>query len=115
MIGDTMTFETYLRQEIERGSITIPVVIAKSIAEYLEEKRDCVPVVHGHWVEREEDGDRIVHCSECFDEYTEDLELASWVKHYFKFCPNCGAKMDEEPTQTQHVQGVGSVGSVEEG
>lgn len=56
---------------------------------------DVQPVRHGHWIEETIDDDNYVYCSECHDEYIEeDLRLGSWVKQYFKYCPNCGASMD---------------------
>ena len=61
----------------------------------VKEQPTIYPVKHGRWIETEEDGDKVVHCSVCSDEYIEVLELASWVKKYFYYCPNCGAKMDE--------------------
>ena len=49
-------------------------------------------VKHGHWIDIEIDwDDYYVACSVCGEEYVED----EWVKQYFHYCPNCGAKMDE--------------------
>jgi hypothetical protein len=52
----------------------------------------------GKWIEVERGDDPYVVCSECGDDYTNDdpLELATWVKHYFHYCPNCGAYMGGE-------------------
>ena len=47
---------------------------------------DVVPVVHGEWIEYSCDPN-IITCSEC-DWGTSPEEKG------FKFCPNCGAKMD---------------------
>ena len=51
---------------------------------------DVAPVQHGHWVV---DGVYVV-CSVC-----NRITLSPIVKMLptFKYCPNCGAKMDEEP------------------
>ena len=46
---------------------------------------DVAPVVHGHWVYGEFD---IPHCSECGNDV-----MPNMISPY---CPNCGAKMDEE-------------------
>lgn len=46
---------------------------------------DAVPVVHGHWITNE-DGDSC--CSVCGDQLSGELNP-------FKYCPFCGAKMDE--------------------
>lgn len=46
---------------------------------------DVAPVVHGKWVYGEFD---IPHCSECGNDV-----MPNMISPY---CPNCGAKMDEE-------------------
>ena len=46
---------------------------------------DVAPVVHGRWVYGEFD---IPHCSECGNDV-----MPNMISPY---CPNCGAKMDEE-------------------
>lgn len=43
------------------------------------------PVRHGKWIDK----DSIFECSECH--YSFDHE---GYKHFFNFCPCCGAKMD---------------------
>ena len=55
---------------------------------------DVAPVVHGRWVDRIVDENEVIqpwmkryYCSEC-------LECGN--QSWFKFCPNCGAKMDLE-------------------
>lgn len=54
---------------------------------------DVAPVVHGHWRKSKEGvcGDYLFVCSACGADY---WESPSYYKqaHY---CPNCGAKMDE--------------------
>lgn len=53
---------------------------------------DVAPVRHGRWVDRIVDENEVIqqwmkryYCSECLEDGSQ-----SW----FKFCPNCGAKMD---------------------
>lgn len=79
-------------------SLNLPRDDYKGIIEYIEDAPtvDAEPVRHGEWLEREDDYDWYVFCSECGDEYVEDkgLGLASYVKQYFNYCPCCGAKMD---------------------
>lgn len=56
---------------------------------------DAEPVVHGHWV-KDHDTKHLLwfcKCSACDREITKDL-LGRWP--LTKYCPNCGAKMDEE-------------------
>ena len=50
---------------------------------------DAELVRHGHWVE--EIG--MFLCSECGDAWGTEMEE---MVRSFKYCPNCGAKMDEE-------------------
>lgn len=53
---------------------------------------DAVPVVHGRW-EEADDGDGKV-CSTCGEDFC-DIVMGCNV-HEWKYCPNCGAKMDGE-------------------
>lgn len=51
---------------------------------------DVAPVRHGRWIEDNPHCDGLRSkwiCSECGEDDGEE---------YFKYCPNCGAKMDEE-------------------
>lgn len=47
---------------------------------------DVAPVRHGHWVVIDAEEPRRYGCSEC--------KRLSW--HMENYCPNCGAKMDED-------------------
>ena len=52
---------------------------------------DAEPVRHGKWIlEREPDGTPYCfHCSVCDDDFRH-----TGIKTKYKYCPNCGAKMD---------------------
>ena len=57
---------------------------------------DAEPVRHGHWLAVKGWDDVIgeldnAECSVCHE--TQEGEY--WAKTYYKYCPNCGAKMDE--------------------
>ena len=57
---------------------------------------DAEPVRHGHWLSVKGWDDELgeldsAECSVCHDK--QDSEY--WVKTYYHYCPNCGAKMDE--------------------
>lgn len=50
---------------------------------------DVVPVVHSHWEHKiRDDGENIGICHNC--KYP-----VNWFWGQTKYCPNCGAKMDE--------------------
>lgn len=52
---------------------------------------DAVEMVHGHWVS--DKADILFHCSVCETQVSTDWDYddLSW-----NYCPNCGAKMDQE-------------------
>ena len=63
-----------------------------------EPTADVAPVIHAHWAKRE-DGD--FECSHCkrraLAAPTRNIEIApSVIANWFKYCFECGAKMDEE-------------------
>jgi len=66
--------------DIEMNLLAIPTV-------------DAVPVVHGEWIPKEKTDTPYgleMECAKCgFSVIVNDAL-------YFKFCPNCGARMDEE-------------------
>lgn len=68
---------------LPNGDIAIPIIDIEHAPTI-----DAAPVKHGRWVQ-EEDRDNHWHCSNC---------IVVWgVTHRaFKYCPNCGAKMDLE-------------------
>ena len=47
---------------------------------------DVAPVVHGHWI----------ICSDGYYPYCSVCKCEPKGREMTKFCPNCGAKMDEE-------------------
>ena len=53
---------------------------------------DAVPVVHGRWIEKPnpwgQDGSHSYDCSICG-------ERTCVLGHKLRYCPHCGAKMDE--------------------
>ncbi|MCI5904584.1 MAG: hypothetical protein MRZ61_05530 [Oscillospiraceae bacterium] len=51
---------------------------------------DVEPVRHGHWVEE----DTAITCPICTRSYDTDFEIKRSVVLRFKYCPECGAKMD---------------------
>ena len=61
---------------------------------------NVAPVVHGRWREDTDpaDGDlRCTHCRAAWPKFVQDqiAEQGIWtLQTLFKFCPNCGCKMD---------------------
>ena len=56
---------------------------------------DAAPVVHGRWIEIEDSwGDCHYQCTECGEEW--NLDAGTPAENNMNYCPNCGAKMDEE-------------------
>ena len=58
---------------------------------------DVAPVVHGKWEKSEDDycGLNIIKCSLCREEWCFEVE-DDVIDLNYKYCPNCGSKMDLE-------------------
>ena len=56
---------------------------------------DAVPVVHGHWWQDEGADLNELTCSVCNKTYRMIMDLKANVYPH-NYCPNCGARMDEE-------------------
>lgn len=56
---------------------------------------DVVPVVHGEWLRGDDDWDSLttIQCSLCSEEWCFETDDDVSLLNY-KYCPNCGAKMD---------------------
>ena len=54
---------------------------------------DAVPVVHGKWIYSNEIHWYTASCNKCGYQRRTDIKAEGW--NQWKFCPNCGAKMDE--------------------
>lgn len=54
---------------------------------------DAVPVVHGKWIYSNEFHWYTASCNKCGYQRRTDIKAEGW--NQWKFCPNCGAKMDE--------------------
>ncbi len=65
---------------------TLPIV-----RELRAKLAECEPVVHAHWewvADLERPGIRTLSCSHCRGK--------RWAHEEHKYCPHCGAKMDED-------------------
>ena len=63
------------------------------LTDFLHEasSKDIIKIVHAKWLVDEDEG--LAICSNCKEQYSEFETDAS---NYYRFCPNCGAKMGEE-------------------
>ena len=60
---------------------------------------DVQPVRHGHWTETTEPcgwtDEDCAECSECHNTFVLGEYTIGDVRELFRYCPNCGARMDE--------------------
>lgn len=58
---------------------------------------DVAPVVHAHWI----DSPNIMECVVCSNCFSDDLsaQVVAPPPADYKFCPSCGAQMDEKVKQ----------------
>ena len=80
-----------MSKDIEKNKNCVGELIQNATVE------DVTPVKHGHWVRFKESDACYVHmrCSAC-SAYWSDPSHAD----YFRYCPNCGAKMEREENDT---------------
>ena len=85
-----MKYEDWLRgcvhHDGRKGNVYLPCDTVLAIADWIEAHRDVAPVRHGRWEVIDAEEPRRYGCSEC--------KRLSW--HMENYCPNCGAKMDED-------------------
>lgn len=83
-------------EQIWNGADDYYPISANQIAKKVKELPtiDAVPVRHGKWIDEGRYDKFFPHhrwrCSEC-GEYVYEIDVP-----WFKYCPECGAKMDEE-------------------
>ena len=82
------------------GDYSVEAILVEDIARI--PAADVAPVVHGRWREDTDpaDGDlRCTHCGaawpKCVQKQIEEQGIWT-LQTLFKYCPNCGAKMDAE-------------------
>lgn len=63
---------------------------ATRVIRFVAETEDVAPVVHAHWIDVDANDPFLLHgkCSHCGYE--------QWIRNDLRFCPGCGARMDEE-------------------
>ena len=63
--------------------------IYEGICKLANRRADAVPVVRGEWERMESTGGLLAICSAC------KYPVSWWYKS--RFCPSCGAKMEDKP------------------
>ena len=92
--------EAFLKTEIDRCDSAPLVGTCTSDNEYLSYRLkkaptiEATPVVHGRWIGRPICGNDNCRCSECGSWHHIHANLRGEVMQ--KYCPNCGAQMDEK-------------------
>lgn len=56
---------------------------------------DVAPVRHGHWICLTDCSNAGIYCSACHKKVYEE-QYSNTMKPLSPWCPNCGAKMDED-------------------
>ena len=91
--------EAFLKTEIDRCGSAPLVGTCTSDNQYLSDRLkkapiiEAKPVVHGRWIGKPICGNDNCRCSECGSWHHIHANLRGEVMQ--KYCPNCGAKMDE--------------------
>ena len=80
-----------LKNQIAKNKLMAREPAAKRILAMIDDMpaADVAPVVHGHWI----------ICSDGYYPYCSVCKCEPQGREMTKFCPNCGAKMDEEDNQ----------------
>ena len=87
---DAEEFQKFIEKQDESADYTI-----YHFEEWLEQHPtiEAKPVVHAHWLEQIIDGGQELMCSNC-GEYA--LMNDEFYSEFSKYCPYCGAQMDEK-------------------
>lgn len=86
------TFKSWMKENITKNSMILTAIDYAPSA-------DVEPVRHGHWIEHDEDTwSNEAECSECHKRIGHS-GLPDRFLREFKYCHNCGAKMDKENSE----------------
>ena len=81
------TFKSWMEENITKNPVILTAIDYAPSA-------DAESVRHGHWIEHDEDiCSNEAECSECHKRIGHS-GLPDRFLREFKYCPNCGAKMD---------------------
>ena len=83
------TFKSWMKENITENPMILKAIDYAPSA-------DVEPVRHGHWIEHDEDTwSNEAECSECHKRIGHS-GLPDRFLREFKYCHNCGAKMDKK-------------------
>ena len=86
------TFKSWMKENITKNPMILKAIDYAPSA-------DAESVRHGHWVEHDEDTwSNEAECSECHKRIGHS-GLPDRFLREFKYCHNCGAKMDKENSE----------------
>ena len=86
------TFKSWMKENITENPMILKAIDYAPSA-------DAESVRHGHWIEHDEDiWSNEAECSECHKRIGHS-GLPDRFLREFKYCHNCGAKMDEENSE----------------
>ena len=86
------TFKSWMEENITENPMILTAIDYAPSA-------DVEPVRHGHWIEHDEDiWSNEAECSECHKRIGHS-GLPDRFLREFKYCHNCGAKMDKENSE----------------
>ena len=85
-------FRDYRLIECETTMRRLTPIAIREVAVF--DTEEVVPVVHAHWIDTW--GHSLFECSACGNEFDDRLMLLDHQNDFPNYCPNCGAKMDEE-------------------
>ena len=91
---------SYLREAYKRAHLATPdlnsvLSLRCDDCEHFKDRARFVELPCAEWIEDEDMyGDPIYHCSNCNEHFV--LEEGTPTDNWYFYCPNCGAKMDEQ-------------------
>lgn len=68
----------------------------ETVTEFADRCRECGKMRKGHWIDIDSKSfefHRVYKCSECG---STEIEYPEGIHGHFKYCPSCGAKMEEQ-------------------
>ena len=76
-----------MRSNMDMQELYLPIHFIDFVIEDMP-TADVEPVRHGRWVEKPTS----VYCSNCRTHWSREFVIS--LRKTYKFCPNCGARMD---------------------